>query len=62
MECPICNKDTIEVRCYDEYVGEHPQGGYMTFYEWDTSCECDVSDDQFDTLLDQAIKNGLVQE
>lgn len=41
MICPVCQEDTIRVKCHDEQQGvEHMMGWITIVDDWEQTCDC----------------------
>lgn len=56
MKCPGCGDDTIRVKCSQEWQGEPPWTGLVTFVDWvERECECELTRQQEADIDDHAI-------
>lgn len=56
MICPGCQKDTIRVRCSQEWQGDPPHIGLVEFVDWiERECDCQLTDQQERDIDDHAV-------
>lgn len=58
IECPVCKAAEWTITFSEEYQGEHPHGGFVTFVDdFYSDCNCELTDSQEQQLIDEAAKS-----